>query len=151
MWSAPRQPFVLPVRVRSFEQAYAGNVNRDPRAVRLEDTTAQAIEHTFGTAEDRLVQALAEALKQNNIKWVSVPVKSGNLVGVKTGQLYYVIKDIKMPSDTQSEEQLNSILLNRLLGEGSVELLQHGEHDYHCARLEDWERVLGKPLTVRDS
>ena len=27
MWSAPKQPFVLPVRIRSFEDLYKENVN----------------------------------------------------------------------------------------------------------------------------
>lgn len=151
MWSAPKQPFVLPVRVRSFEHAYSQYVKTDQAALRLDGTTAQAIEKALSGAVDRLVSALAEALKQVSIKWVRVPGPTGERVGIKTGQLYYVIKEIKTPSDTQSEEQLKHELLNRLLGEGAVELREFQGGRYHCARLEDWQRVLGKTLSVKDT
>jgi len=150
MWSAPKQPFVLPVRVRSFEDAYRGNVNSNKAAIRLDGTTAQSIEKALSGAIDRLVRNLAEGLKQGNIRWVRISGATGEKVGIKTGQLYYLIKDIKTPSDTQSEEQLKEELLNRLLGEGAVEIRELQTNKYHCARLEDWERALGKKLQVKD-
>jgi len=150
MWSAPKQPFVLPVRVRSFEEAYSGHVNNDRAAPRLHGTTAQAIETALSGAIDRLARDLAKALGQGNIKWVRIPGATGDRVGVKTGQLYFVIKEIKTPSDTQPEEQLKEELLNRLLGEGAIEVRDFQGGKYHCAQLEDWQRVLGKTLTVKD-
>src|SRR5207247_338485 len=69
MWSAPKQPFVLPVRVRSFEDAYSCNVNKDPAAPRLDGTTAQSIETALSGATDRLVRSLVEVLRQGNIRW----------------------------------------------------------------------------------
>jgi len=151
MWSAPKQPFVLPVRVRSFEELYVGNIKREQTVARLDGTKAQDIENALSGALDRLTQSLAEALRQPNIKWVRVPTAAGEKVGVKTGQLYYVIKAIKTPSDTQSEEQLKGELLNKLLGEGAVESHEVQGSKYHCARLEDWEKALGKKLVVRDT
>jgi uncharacterized protein DUF87 len=150
MWSAPKQPFVLPVRVKSFEDAYSRNVNRDQAALRLDDTTAQTIEKALSGASERLVKSLVDGLKQPNIKWVRVPGPSGEKVGIKTGQLYYLIKNIKTPSDTQSEEQLKEELLNKLLGEGAVEIRELQSNKYHCARVEDWERALSKKLQVRE-
>lgn len=150
MWSAPKQPFVLPVRVRSFEDAYAMNINRESTAMRLEGTTAQAIETALSGALDRLTGNLRDALSQGNVKWLRIPDPAGEKIGVKTGQLYYLIKEIKTPADTQTEEQLKEELLNRLLGEGAVELKDYQGNRYHCARIDDWERVLGKKLTVRD-
>lgn len=150
MWSAPKQPFVLPVRVKSFEDAYSGNVVSDKSARRLADTTAQSIDKALSGATERLVHSLVESLKQPNVKWVRAPGQSGEKIGIKTGQLYYLIKDIKMPSDTQSEEQLKEVLLHKLLGEGAVEIRDLQGIKYHCARLEDWERVLERKLQVRD-
>jgi DNA helicase HerA-like ATPase len=150
MWSAPKQPFVLPVRVRSFEDAYSCNVNKDPTARRLDGTTAQSIESALSGAVDRLVKSLVEVLRQGNIKWLKVPGASGQKIGIKTGQLYFLIKSIKTASDTQSEEQLKEELLNRLLGDGAVEIREFQTNKYHCAHLEDWEHALGKKLQVRD-
>ena len=33
MWSAPKQPFVLPVRIRNFEELYKKNISKNKRAV----------------------------------------------------------------------------------------------------------------------
>lgn len=151
MWSAPRQPFVLPVRVRSFEEAYYGNIRRGQTEARLDGTTAQAIGSALSDARVRLGKDLEDALKQPNVRWVRVPGGPGDWVGIKTGQLYYIIRGIKTASDTESEEQLKEDLLNELLGEGTVEVREFEGSRYHCARLDQWEAVLRKKLVVHDA
>jgi len=47
MWSAPHQPFVLPVRIRSFEAAYRKNINAAPGADRIPDVGAQQSSRRF--------------------------------------------------------------------------------------------------------
>ena len=65
-----------------------------------------------------------------------------------SGQLYYIIRDIKTPVDTQSEDELKKVLLNLIFGEGAVHVAKFNDKDYFCATMADWERVLGKRPTI---
>ena len=146
MWSAPLQPFVLPVRVRSFEALYRGSVNTDAKATPIADTRAGEIKHTLSEATQRLASGLKEALGAPNAKFVRIPKVFGveEAIGIKSGQLYYMIKELKTPVDTASEEQLKLPLLKVVLGECPIVSVKHDGADYFCASLEDWTRGLGK-------
>jgi uncharacterized protein len=153
MWSAPHQPFVLPVRVRSFEDAYKKEVKTNQLEPRLDKTRAQEVQKTVSEAIDRLKKGLLDELrdsKTKKIKFVRVPgaIAGKEGIGVFSGQLYYIIKDLKTPVDTQSEDELKKILMNLIFGEGSVHVAKLGDRDYFCATMADWERVLGKRPTV---
>jgi hypothetical protein len=153
MWSAPHQPFVLPVRVRSFEDANRKNISRDTQAEKPAKISAQVVVEALSGSKKRLSDGLLEALKQPNIRWVRIPAalpdgKEG--IGIKSGQLYYVIKALKTAADTQSEEQLKRELLVVVLGEGGVHVKHHGGADYFCATQAAWEGVLGKKLSPSD-
>lgn len=151
MWSAPHQPFVLPVRVRSFEGLYGKNVVADPAASRVAGTLAAHVQESISGALDRLARALVGKLPA--LKFVRVPhaLPSGvEGVGVYSGQLYYAIKEIKSPADTQTEEQLKRPVLTAILGEGSVHLCKYNGKDYFCASLEDWTRVIGRSPKISD-
>ncbi len=153
MWSAPHQPFVLPVRVRNFEDLYRGNVVLDAGAKQVEGVLANQVLTALSNAGDRLKDALIARLGQPNVKWVRVPEAlpgGAEGVGVYSGQLYYLIKEIKTPADTQSEEQLKKELLTSILGEGSLRIKEYRDKEYYCATLARWEGVLGKKLTVRE-
>jgi uncharacterized protein len=142
MWSAPHQPFVLPVRIRSFEDLYRENVNADSAALRISGTRAQAVAQAVSESTERLKQGLISALNSPKIRFINIPnALSGGVegVGVKSGQLYYLIKDLKTPADTQSEEQLKKTLISLILGEGNFVVLQHEGTDYYCASRECWE------------
>jgi hypothetical protein len=73
MWSAPHQPFVLPVRIRSFEDMYQQHVNADPAAVRVSGTRAQAVTQAVSTGTDRLKQGLIAELNAPGTKFISIP------------------------------------------------------------------------------
>ncbi len=153
MWSAPHQPFVLPVRVRSFEDLYGANVIRDAGAKQAEGALAKQVVAALSGAGDRLRDALIERLSQPNVKWIRVPQAlpgGAEGVGVYSGQLYYLIKEIKTPADTQSEEQLKSELLAKILGEGVLQVKEYKGKEYYCAELGQWQQALGKKLTVKD-
>jgi hypothetical protein len=142
MWSAPHQPFVLPVRIRSFEDLYRQYVNADPAAARIGETRAQMVAQAVSTATDRLKQGLISALNAPKTRFISIPnVLPGGVagIGVKSGQLYYMIKEIKTPADTQNEEQLKKTLMPLILGEGNFVVVQHEGTDYYCAARESWE------------
>lgn len=155
MWSAPHQPFVLPVRVRSFEALYKGNVKTDPGEKGLAGLRAEALCHELAGALDRLAEQLLGALKSDpKIKYVRVPGAlpgGGEGVGIYSGQLYHVIKGIKTEADTQPENVLKRELLARILGEAALHEVKHNDKDYFCAASEDWERVLGFPPHVKDA
>jgi uncharacterized protein len=147
MWSAPLQPFVLPVRVRSFEGLYKQNVNSDTAAQPVPNIRAQGLLRHLSEALDRLAAALIPKLKEPNVKFCAIPQQKlpagGQPIGIKSGQLYFLIRDIKTASDTQSEEQLKRPLLTHILGEGRVHVLKHGDTEYYCADVQDWSTVLG--------
>jgi hypothetical protein len=154
MWSAPHQPFVLPVRVRSFEEAYRGNINSKPGAAAVAGIRAQRILASVSEGLDRLRAGWVDALKGPTVKFVAVEgamADGGNGVGVYTGQLYHLIKDLKSPADTQTEEQLKVALLTLIFSEGNMKLARHPNgREYYCASVSDWTRVLGKAPKVSE-
>jgi hypothetical protein len=149
MWSAPHQPFVLPVRVRSFEELYRRNVIEDQSAGALTDIRAQQVLEATSGALARLKNDLLQKLKGANVRYIKLPKalpdgKDG--VGLFSGQLFYLIKEIKQAADTQPEEQLKKPLMSLILGEGTLRLVKHPSgKEYFCAGPDDWERVLGFP------
>lgn len=156
MWSAPHQPFVIPVRIRDFEKLYGANVNNRPDAIAAQNPMATEIVRLVGEAEGRLADGLLAKLRETSTRFVKIPNAMQNGVdgvGVASGQLYYLIKDLKTPADTASEDALKEILFNRILGDGGYRIarLASTGKDYFCARMEDWIRVLGKVPDVRDS
>lgn len=154
MWSAPNQPFVLPVRVRSFEDIYRSNVNASPTADALANTRASEIVEAVGGIVERLAPALAELLRQPNVKYVRLAgalPDGSEAVGVNSAQLYHLIKEIKAPTDTKSEDELKLLLLEKLLGVGRVSLIEHPNgKTYFGAALSAWEGVLGHTPVLRD-
>jgi uncharacterized protein len=155
MWSAPHQPFVLPVRVRSFEEAYRKNINAAPGANAVVQIRAQQILASVSEAMERLKNELVAALKGAGVKFVKVPgamADGGDGVGVYTGQLYHLIKELKTPADTQSEDQLKMPLMVLIFGEGKVQIEKHANgREYYCAAIGEWTRVLGKEPKLTDA
>ena len=119
MWSAPKQPFVLPVRVRSFEALYGKNIVKERSAPAVKDTKAAEVNKAISTSLDRLAAALKANLVAGKGKLFRLPVKLANgndAVGLKTGQLFYLIQEVKTASDTQPENQLKRPLMAQILG-----------------------------------
>lgn len=140
MWSAPKQPFVLPVRIRSFEKSYGDNVKRDKAEKEIDCALTQDIKKTTLEAIERLTKALKEKVI-SSAKFYSTSHDGKNYQGIYTGQLYFLIKEIKQPSDTTPEEQLKGILLNNLLGEGAVRTFKINDKDCLCATPEQWQKA----------
>jgi hypothetical protein len=154
MWSAPHQPFVLPVRVRNFEALYRSEVRADRDEARLCGLRAQGILEELAGAVDRMARDLLRKLQEGkSIKYYSVPGGLGDAdgIGIYSGQLFYVIREIKTETDTQQEEQLKRELLGKILGDASVHSARHNNRDYFCASMADWERALGFRPEVKDA
>ncbi|HEY4196064.1 MAG TPA: DUF87 domain-containing protein, partial [Mucilaginibacter sp.] len=64
MWSAPKQPFVLPVRIKSFEALYKQYVNKDTTAETFKNSVAIEIRKKSESRNNDLAQALFEKLKE---------------------------------------------------------------------------------------
>jgi uncharacterized protein len=153
MWSAPKQPFVLPVRVRSFEELYRRNVNSDKKSGAVEGTLAEAITRTTAGALDRLAQALVPLLSDVKTKFIHIQVQgtTESLIGVKSSQLYYLIKEVKMPADTTPENNLKLPLLSHLLGQGVIQVHKDQQNtEYFCAPEAAW-RNAGIAPNIRDA
>ena len=144
LWSAPHQPFVLPVRIKSFEAEYQENVRLAVDQPQ-QKVTAEEIRQETSESLERLKNDFLEALRSQKspgrndfIKFVKMD--ANEYVGIKSGQLYYVIKSIKKVSDTQSENTLRDTLFAMIFGEEGYQIIK----DYYCATEEQWQAVLGK-------
>jgi uncharacterized protein len=152
MWSAPHQPFVLPVRVSSFEDLYKENVKLDSNEKTLEQVAAQDVKREVSESLNKLKESFLEVLKKdsyfdktkNRTGRVGFRDKGNDLCGIKEGSLFYIIKSLKSYADTQSENQLRDILFGLIFGEGKYQKLGTGNDVYYCATKEQWEEVLGK-------
>jgi hypothetical protein len=145
MWSAPHQPFVLPVRVRSFEELYNGNVKRDPAIKPEKELPAQRIQKEVSKRQDELAQKLTESLKASNVRFYDIP---GTGVGIYKGQLYHLIRDIKAPNDYESENQLMEPLLSKILGPQAVKVTSHNNREYYYASKAEWDKALGLSIRI---
>lgn len=144
MWSAPHQPFVLPVRVRSFEDLYNKNVKIDPTIEPEKELPAHGIQKQVSKRHDELADKLKHSLKAINVKFNEIP---GVGVGIYRGQLYHLIKEIKALNDYESENQLMEPLLSKILGDQAVKIISHNNREYYCASKADWDKALG--LSIR--
>lgn len=149
MWSAPHQPFVLPVRLRDFGEIYGDNIQEDEGKPPVEDTGAKEVVKAASDAIAHIKEKLVEQLKDDTTKYWRMPSTTGEqeLLGIKDGQLYYLIKKSKAPEDIQTEDELKRPLLTFLLGEGALHVVEHDGKQYFCATSQDWERATGrKPM-----
>ena len=145
----PKQPFVLPVRIRSFEDLYRAGVNTNKQAQGAGETLAAEITKVTAGAIDRLTKDLISKLSDVKTKFVrmdTLATGGQNLIGIKGAQLYYLIKEIKTPADTTPEDNLKMPLLTHLLGQGVVQALKDQQGiEYFCAPEAAWQKVGVKP------
>jgi len=147
MWSAPKQPFVLPVRVRSFEELYMKNVSTDSQASIYESSPAIEIKKKSEEKNMALANALLIKLKEGNL---STQDFENEMVGLYGGQLYIFLRDIKqLPSfadEHRSENELKILILEIVL-DHDVTIIK-GTHkdktntDFFCAPKASWDLAL---------
>jgi hypothetical protein len=153
MWSAPKQPFVLPVRIRSFEDLYRGSVQTDKQAPIMAGTLANEITRMTAGAIERLANDLAPKLNEASTKFRAMDDVPGGaaLVGIKSGQLFYLIQSIKTAADTTPEDSLKIPLLEHLLGQGVVQRIKDQQGtEFFCASESAWRKG-GVHPTIRPS
>lgn len=151
MWSAPKQPFVLPVRIRSFEALYKQYVNNDLTAETFEHSAAIDIRKKSESRNNDLAQALFEKLKEkmSASKSAILEFAKEGLTGIYYGQLYYLVKEVKeqsFPDEARKEDQLYIPLLEKLFD--SKVFVKKGQHpvkgqvEYYCVLTERWNSTL---------
>ena len=146
MWSAPRQPFVLPVRIRSFEELYSKSVVKDGDMEEYSNSPAIAIKKKSQEQDLALANALSEKLQATTVKLKDFP---NDVLGIYEGQLYMILRGIKQTSEFQNEfraeNELKSIILGLLL-ETDITIQKadfpgKGPVNYYCAPRENWKKI----------
>ncbi|MFC2139361.1 ATP-binding protein [Bacteroidota bacterium] len=149
MWSAPHQPFVLPVRIRSFEELFSKNVKNDGNTEEYQESPAIEIKKKYKARNIALVSALIKKLKENRPN-LSLKDIGDDTQGIYEGQLYVLLNEIKQMDEFKDEirdaNDLKQTLLSEALGcEISIIKSDHntkGTVNYFCAPKSNWEKIL---------
>jgi hypothetical protein len=152
MWSAPNQPFVLPVRIRDFGALYSGHIVVDATAAAPVTLAQRLTGHLAGVLQ-QMSERLVEAMKGRAVRFVRIPNALGNTregIGIYSGQLFHLVREIRDPNEMRTEEQLKRPLFSLIFGEGGWAQAQHANREYYCATLQEWTRVLGAPPNIHD-
>jgi len=150
MWSAPKQPFVLPVRIRSFEELYGDNVKSGTNMAAYIGSPAVEIRKKSEARNEELAQELFEKLKEKGAALAIFEFQEENLTGIYYGQLYHILKEIKaqdaFKNEARKEDQLFIPILSKLFDfEVKIKKGNHptkGATDYYCVPTESWNRIL---------
>ena len=138
MWSAPHQPFVLPVRIRNFDDNYRrkkGGAPDAPKVPRSEEVVKEN-----DAAEKKMAEGLRTCMhrERHAIKLVDF----GDMQGIWGKQLYRLICKIKPESEMRREDDLKWPLFRRLFS--GAEIREKDDEEYYCAPESEWEKVLGR-------
>lgn len=148
MWSAPKQPFVLPVRIRSFEELYSKFVNRSKEEKPFEKSAAIEIRKKSESRNKALAKALQTKLIENKKK-LSGKSFPDDFWGLYEGQLYVFLKQVKemgeFKDEFRSENELKVILLRIVLDcEITIkkgEYSDKGMVNFYCAPKANWNKL----------
>ena len=108
MWSAPIQPFVLPVRIRSFESLYKKYIVKEDNPEsreKYENSPALLVvkraNERIKSMADEVFKYIKNELKNNSFKTQNFPDK--NKIGILQGRLYYIVKEFKEKEEFKDE------------------------------------------------
>lgn len=149
MWSAPKQPFVLPVRIRNFEALYENNVVTDKAASPFDESPAVEIRKKSEERNEQLAEVLLSEMKNTTLS--TSTFDDENLTGIYYGQLYHLMKNVKdqeqFNDEVRREDQLYIPVLMKLFDCNIVvrkgKHAQKGKTDYYCAPTDKWTEKFG--------
>ena len=143
MWSAPKQPFVLPVRVRNFEELYGTNVKSSENEPAYQNPPAKIFREKANQRFKELSEALYEIMKKNKL---SIHEFEDDTIGIYYGQLFYLIQEVKkleqFKDEIRKEDQLYEPVLSNLFN--CKVIIQKGIHskagesDFYCVPKTKW-------------
>ena len=147
MWSAPKQPFVLPVRIRHFEELYERNVNKNPEAKPFAQSAASEIRKKSEARNRDLAEALKTKLKGNKTGYLQ-PFDN-DVLGIYDGHLYYFLKELKQLDDFideyRTEDELRLVVLKTMLNcEITIQEKEYkdkGMVKFYCAPKTNWSQI----------
>jgi len=147
MWSAPKQPFVLPVRIRSFEELYSDQIKRDEQEPEYNGSPAIEIRERVNQEFSILADTLKTTLQsktlnthtfQEKVEGIDVEFK-----GLFSSQLFRIIEEMIENMNTvtfYNANQLKPILFARVfeIDIDDIKLVKHDNREYMCCRAERW-------------
>ncbi|MCX8081667.1 MAG: DUF87 domain-containing protein [Bacteroidia bacterium] len=147
MWSAPKQPFVLPVRIRDFESLYKNEIINNKEEPEYVNSSAKNILAKYNDRISKMAYLLKEKIiEKRNL--LSIMSFDDDFLGIYDGQLYFLIKDVKkeFPDELRNENELKFILLKKILDfEPIIRKAKHPdkqkEVDYYCAPRNCWQKI----------
>ncbi|MEZ5199292.1 MAG: DUF87 domain-containing protein [Bacteroidales bacterium] len=147
MWSAPKQPFVLPVRIRDFESLYKGGIVNNKNEPEYPNSSVKIILQKYSERISKMANSLKLKLVEKR-STLSTMNFNDDFFGIYDGQLYFLIKEIKkeFPDEFRSENELKPILLKTILDfEPVIRKAKHPEKnkevDYFCAPISNWSKI----------
>lgn len=150
MWSAPKQPFVLPVRVRDFQRLYGENVQSDPDCGAYSASPATEIRQRAERRNRELADALIDKMKESAGLSI-IEFKEAGVVGIYYGQLYHLVRSVKELEQFRDELRPEGQLYVPLLSAAfacDVQVMKgkhpkKGESDYYCVDSAHWHEIIG--------
>ncbi|QOI97503.1 MAG: ATP-binding protein [Flammeovirgaceae bacterium] len=144
MWSAPKQPFVLPVRIRSFEELYIPEIRQDETEAAYGNSPAIEIRNRATQVFNELATSLRQKLGQKTLN--THYFEDNTLKGIYVGQLFRIIEEILNELGTEvfyDANQLKPILLARMFEIDVDELTthRHENREYLCCQAELWHNI----------
>jgi uncharacterized protein len=149
MWSAPKQPFVLPVRIRNFESEYKENIVFDNNALPFKDSPAIEIKKKSEKRDSDLAIVLKEKMTNERSKLSIIEFEEDGLTGIYYGQLYAYLNEIKkteaFQDEIRKESQLYLAVLSKIFDCNVI--IKKGKHkikglsDYYCVPTIKWQET----------
>ena len=145
MWSAPHQPFVLPVKVRSFDAMYPLKQGAKPDAPKV--PRSEELANDEANEKKTLADKLVKKMRGPQTRLTTCS-DDESLRGIYEGQLFVFIQEIAPDKTNDEVNRLKSTLFKQILSVAPVLKDSGGKaqpHDY-CAPIAEWEKVLGRKL-----
>jgi len=150
MWSAPKQPFVLPVRIRNFEELYGDQIKRYEQEPEFANSPAIEIRERVTQEFNSLANTLKTTLQGKTLNTHTFQEKVDGidivLKGLFSNQLFRIIEEMIESLDTvtfYNANQLKHILFARVfeIDIDDIKLLKNENHDYMCCKIEQWTKI----------
>lgn len=140
MWSAPHQPFVLPVKIRNFETKYKRQ-NKD-------DVDAPSVSRSEEIAKDEsneikeLAKILIDKMRTERVRSVEC---SDGLAGIYEGRWFVFIQQLAPDKTNEEIERLKKPLFEEVFGVSPILEDTTGKpkpHNY-CVDKAKWNKIMG--------
>lgn len=144
MWSAPKQPFVLPVRIRSFEELYMSEIKADNNEAPFPNSPAIEIRNRANQILDSLATTLRTKLGEKSLN--TQFFEENTLKGIYAGQLFKIIEEILKELQQEifyNANQLKPILLSRMFGitPDDIKIYKYENKEYLCCDATLWTKI----------